>query len=139
MMSSTRNTSRTSRRTALPAIIAIVLLGVITAFAHAQLLHSKPDDKAKLENTPARVDLWFNELLDEGFNTIEVYPVEELNSETHTNLADRPPRVDPQDKTHLSATLHPLRPGKYIVDYRVLSRDGHTAPGRITFIVLEKK
>ena len=139
MMFPTRNASPQPGRKAFPAVIVFLLLGVLTALAHARLLHSSPEDKASLEPPPQQVNLWFSELLDEGFNTVEVYPADQLNSQTRTNLAGAPPKIDTQDKTHLSAPLQTLVPGKYIVDYRVLSRDGHTAPGRITFQVLKSK
>jgi methionine-rich copper-binding protein CopC len=127
------------RRALLPVTVMFVLLGVATALAHARLLRSTPADKAMLQAAPGRVDFWFSELLDEGFNTVEVYPADELNTASHTNLASAGPVVDPADKTHLSATLRPLAAGSYIVDFRVLSRDGHTAPGRITFMVMDAK
>lgn len=131
-------TSIRGRHALLPAVL-FVMLGVATVFAHARLIRSTPADKAKLANVPVKIDIWFNELLDEGFNLVEVYPASELNSKAHTNLAHANPIVDAADKTHLTATLQPLAPGNYIVDYRVLSRDGHTAPGRITFTLLQGK
>jgi methionine-rich copper-binding protein CopC len=110
-----------------------------SAFAHAQLIKSNPPDKAELKQPPTRVDLWFNELLDEGFNSIEIIPVAELSAKNHTNYAKGQPKVDTEDRTHLIATVSPLKPGKYILQYRVLSRDGHSAPGRVTFQVLGSK
>jgi methionine-rich copper-binding protein CopC len=46
--------------------------------------------------------------------------------------------VDPKDRTHLMVKVGALKPGDYVVDWRVLSRDGHSAPGRITFTVKGK-
>ena len=115
------------------------LLGVSSVFAHAQITKSSPADKAKLQVAPDKIEIWFNELLDDGFNTIDVFTAAELKAKKHTNLAKGIPVVDPKDRTHVSISLETLKPGDYIVDYRVLSRDGHTAPGRITFKVLESK
>jgi len=81
------------------------------------------------------VDLWFNELLDAEFNSIEVFPVAELSSPHHTTLARDAPTVDPADRTHLAVALPLLAPDDYVVEYRVLSRDGHSAAGRLTFHV----
>ena len=117
----------------------VSLLAVHSAFAHAQLTKSSPADKAKLQVAPDKIEIWFNELLDEGFNSIEVFTAAELKAKKHTNLAKGVPVVDPKDRTHVTISLETLKPGDYIVDYRVLSRDGHTAPGRITFQVLEAK
>jgi methionine-rich copper-binding protein CopC len=119
--------------------ILLSLLGVHSALAHAQLVKSAPTDKVKLQVAPEKVELWFNELLDDGFNTIEVYSATELNARKHTNLVKGVPQVDAKERTHLSIPLETLKPGDYVIDYRVLSRDGHTAPGRVRFHVLEAK
>ena len=119
--------------------VLLLLLGANSALAHAQLLRAKPADKAELKEPPTQVDLWFNELLDEGFNSIEVIPAADLSVKKHPNLAKGKPKVDPADRTHLTVLLSTLKPGKYVIQYRVLSRDGHTAPGRVTFQVLEGK
>lgn len=117
--------------------LLLLLFGVNPAFAHARLTKSIPADKAKLTAAPKEIQFWFNELLDEGFNHVEIYSATELNSKNHTNLIKGEPAVDPTSHNRLTVTLQTLKPGNYIVDYRVLSRDGHTAPGRITFQLLE--
>ena len=43
------------------------------------------------------------------------------------------PRVDPADRTRLTTDLGPLAPGAYVVQWKVLSRDGHGARGRVLF------
>ena len=115
------------------------LVGTCSALAHAQLIKSNPTDKAELNEAPGQIDLWFNELLDESFNSIEVIPAAELSAKTHSNLVKGQAKVDSKDRTHLTIGVGPLKPGKYVIQYRVLSRDGHTAPGRLTFQVSQKK
>lgn len=110
-----------------------------SALAHARLIKSNPAHKASLATVPARIDLWFNELLDSGFNTIEVYSAAEFKSKRRTNLVQGEAVVDTKDRTHLYATLKQLPPGEYVIEYRVLSRDSHTAPGRIRFTVSARK
>jgi methionine-rich copper-binding protein CopC len=109
------------------------------AYAHARMVKSSPAKDATLSASPDQLDLWFNELLEEGFNTIEVFNSSELTAAKHTNLAKGKPAVDPGDKTHLSAKLESLPPGEYVVEWRVLSRDGHSAPGRIMFRIAGAK
>jgi methionine-rich copper-binding protein CopC len=123
------------------AAVAVLffLAGTSSGWAHAQLIKSDPPDKAELNESPARVDLWFNELLDDDFNSIEVIAAAEISAPKHANYARGKPEVDPADRTHLSVQVAGLKPGKYVIQYRVLSRDGHTAPGRITFQVRETK
>ena len=130
-----------NKQTIASAGVAIILLwlGTSSALAHAQLLKSVPPDKAELKQSPAKVELWFNELLEDGFNSIEVIRAADLSNKNPPNLAKGKPKVDPADATHLEVELPALEPGEYAIQYRVLSRDGHTAPGRVMFRVLEKK
>jgi methionine-rich copper-binding protein CopC len=121
------------------ASVVMLLISTHSAMAHAQLIKSSPPDKAQLKAAPQRVELWFNELLEQGFNSVEVIPAAELSNKDHSNLAAGQPKVDPKDKTHLSVELSILKPGKYVIQYRVLSRDGHSAPGRLTFEILQDK
>ena len=127
----------------IPRVKRIVLIATIIALlspsavhAHARLVRSQPVKDARVTAAPATVELWFNELLDHGFNGIEVFAAGEKRSKQRTNLAQGAAVVDPADRTHLSVSLQPLPPGQYVIEYRVLSRDGHTAPGRINFTVL---
>lgn len=117
-------------------ILILVALSVPSAWAHARLTHSLPRDKSELKEAPGKIEFWFNELLDEGFNYVEVFPAAEANRKKRTNFVQGEPVVDKDDRTHLIARLKKLPPGQYVVEYRVLSRDGHTAPGRVKFNVV---
>ena len=108
------------------------------AEAHARLVRSVPAKGAELSAAPDRIDLWFNELLDDGFNTVLVFPAAELDSKRHTSLVREKPVVDPKDRTHLSVKMPALPAGEYVAEWRVLSRDGHSAPGRFTFRISGK-
>jgi methionine-rich copper-binding protein CopC len=121
-------------------LIALVLVAPFSALAHARLERSTPTDKSKLTESPKQIDLWFSELLDAAkFDTVVIYSSAELKATTHTNLALGDPTVDPKDQTHLTVMVKPLPPGDYTVDWRVLSQDGHSAPGRFSFHVLPPK
>jgi len=110
------------------------------AFAHAKLMKSTPADKSTVAEAPKTIDLWFDELLDAKFNSIEVYASSEVSSKKRTNLAEKDAKVDEKDKTHLTVALKAaLAPGDYTVEWRVLSRDGHSAPGKFVFKVAAPK
>lgn len=116
-------------------LIAILALAVPeTALAHARMVRSSPQAD---ESSPApkMIELWFSELLEARFNSIVVFPVAELNATTRSSLTQGDAQVDPRDRTHLSAAIKSLPPGEYVVEWRVLSLDGHSAPGRFTFRV----
>lgn len=116
-------------------LVALAMLTGTPAFAHARLTKSDPKDKAELKAAPTQVEIWFNELLDEGFNYVEVFPAAEVNQKKRTNFVKGEPIVDKADRTHLIAKVKELPPGQYVVEYRVLSLDGHTAPGRVKYTI----
>ena len=126
-----------------PAFCAVIIMtGTVlqlAAYAHARLTKSEPADRAELTKSPSQIQVWFNELLEDNFNSIALFPAEQLRATSRTNLLQGPPTLDSKDRTHLTAKLKPLPPGEYTVEWRVLSRDGHSAPGRFAFKVLAPK
>ncbi|MBM4245074.1 MAG: copper resistance protein CopC [Deltaproteobacteria bacterium] len=121
------------------AVVALALCLVpatrLPADAHARLVRAQP---AKGSTTPAPsvIALWFDELLDDEFNDVAVYRARPDGSPADdANLATGKPRVDPADRTHLTTPLGALVPGAYVAQYKVLSRDGHSARGRVLFHV----
>ncbi len=119
-------------------VTALILAVPLAALAHAKMLRSTPGAGEVLQ-PPPQVELWFNELLDAKFNSIAVFPTAELNAKPRASLTKGEAQVDPQDRTHLIVPLKPLPPGNYMVEWRVLSLDGHSAPGRFEFRVLGSK
>jgi copper resistance protein C len=117
----------------------LLLIPAPAALAHARLVRSVPEKGAVLSKAPGQIKLWFNELLDAGFNSIEIFAAAELGQPKRRNLAGGKPTVDTRDRTHLTLDLEPLPPGEYAVEWRVLSRDAHSAPGRFTFRILPPK
>ena len=113
----------------------VFLAGPRVALAHARLVRSTPANQARLAAPPERVELWFSELLEGGFNSVEVIRVAEVTAKSRTNLARGAPTVDGNDRTRLAISVRELGPGDYAVEWRVLSRDGHSAAGRFTFRV----
>ena len=106
-----------------------------SALAHARLVKANPADKSELSTAPDRIELWFSELLDDGFNSVSVFAAKDLSARQRFNLTKGEPAVDEKDRTRLVVTLEKLPPGEYVVEWRVLSRDGHSAPGRFRFRV----
>jgi methionine-rich copper-binding protein CopC len=116
-------------------IFTLALAGAPSAWAHARLVRAVPAGGAEVSSSPKQIDLWFNELLEDGFNTVTVFAVGDLTAAKRNNLAKGKPAVDGRDHTHLTIAIEALPPGDYIIEWRVLSRDGHSAPGRSTFRV----
>jgi methionine-rich copper-binding protein CopC len=99
------------------------------ALAHAKLIRSRPNASEALAETPASVELWFNERLEDEFNSIEVA------DSAGQKVEDGHARVNPQQRTNLLVRLRTLSPGSYLVHWKILSVDGHTSRGRFIFSV----
>lgn len=110
-----------------------------SVWAHARLVKSLPKSDGEVEVPLRKIDLWFNELLDDSFNTVEVYLVKDRSDKKRKNFVKGKPRVDEKDRTHLMVDLEEMPPGEYAVEFRVLSRDGHSAPGRWKFKVVGRR
>lgn len=128
------------RPSRLLAPIALVLASLLlarppSAPAHARLVRSSPASRAEVAALPDRIELWFSELLEDGFNSAEVVQVGDLAVQPRVSLARGAPTVDRNDRTHMVVPVRGLGPGHYAVEWRVLSRDGHSATGRFTFRV----
>jgi len=113
--------------------LTLLVLSPLPVHAHARLVRSSPASRAQVEEPPERIELWFSELLENGFNSVEVVRTGELTVPHRMNLAQGASTVDPDDRTHLVVPVPRLASGSYAVEWRVLSRDGHSATGRFTF------
>jgi methionine-rich copper-binding protein CopC len=119
--------------------VAVLVMTPSQALAHARLLKSVPADNSEVGQPVEKIEIWFNELLDNGFNSIGVFPAADVTSPNRKSIATEEAKVDAKDRTHLTLKLKLLPPGAYVVEWRVLSLDGHTAPGRFKFRVRPPK
>lgn len=133
-MTAARHPSRPLTRGAL-VVASLLLACPLAALAHARLVRSSPAGETEVAGPPERVELWFSELLEDGFNAAEVVRVDELAAPQRTSRSRGASTVDRDDRTHLVIPVERLAPGHYAVEWRVLSRDGHSATGRFTFRV----
>jgi methionine-rich copper-binding protein CopC len=117
----------------LTSLSGLVLLAAFLvpakALAHAKLIRSRPNASEVLAEAPASVELWFNERLEDEFNSIEVA------DSAGRKVEEGHARVNPQQRTNLLVRLRKLPPGSYLVHWKILSVDGHTSRGRFIFSV----
>ena len=115
-----------SRLSTLLAAGALALWPAASAGAHSLLLASSPGADAVM-TAPAGVALRFNNRIEKKLSHIRLVP----------------PRGEPQGlllRTDgavdvLDASLPSLTPGRYRVEWRVLSTDGHVVSGAFAFSV----
>lgn len=127
-----RLTARPRRPRALVVMrLVLIALGVAPglAWGHAVLVKSTPAQRASLAKSPDRVQLWFNEPLEAKFARVSVWDGQ------GRQIDQEDARVSPDDPKALSVGIPALRPGAYIVRYRVLSVDGHVVEGSFRFSV----
>jgi methionine-rich copper-binding protein CopC len=116
---------------------ALALLGLLAvpldAAAHAIILESEPARDAKLAEPPTRIYLRFNSKIEKRLTRVSL-------SATDGRAVPLPVVADgSQAPDRISLLLAPLRPGAYIVRYKVLAADGHITEGALRFSVLEAK
>ena len=112
------------------AVLAVVLFGLLgtapASSAHAQLESSDPADGARLAAAPERVSLVFGEPVDAGFAQVSV-----RGPDGRSHWEAGPAQVSGE---RVTAPLRELGPaGRYVINYRVLSVDGHPVSGTIVF------
>ncbi len=109
----------------------LLMVGSQTVAAHAILVRSTPEKEAVLTVVPTRIDLWFDDSVGPKYTALAV-----VNTKGE-RVDNKDGDLEMLDKSHLSATLKPLTPGRYGVRYRVQSADGHIVTGKFFFQIAE--
>jgi putative copper export protein/methionine-rich copper-binding protein CopC len=110
-------------------IILVALMTVNPVYAHGYLIRAIPEDRAVLEQAPARLQYWFSEPLESAFSSLTV--------RNRSGEVVATGGVPPENEALLSARLpQELPPGPYVVDMRIaFASDGHViAQTRLFFI-----
>jgi hypothetical protein len=114
----------------IPTIIAslasLLLLGAVTAHAHALLDRADPRVGSTVGVAPHEVSLSFSQSLEAAFSTIEV------TDASGQRVDEGKPRIE---GNVMRVQLRAIPPGTYRVEWHVLSVDTHTTEGRFSFEV----
>jgi methionine-rich copper-binding protein CopC len=100
-----------------------------TAWAHAELKQASPAVDGTVQPAPAEVTLKFSERLEPAFTAVIVRDA----VGKRVDKADG--HIDRADRTVMRASLQPLSPGTYIVEWRALTTDTHRTEGAFIFRV----
>ncbi len=120
-----------------PEIItgAVLLFGLVLcalpgkSLGHAFPDHADPKVGSTLTVSPDRVRIWFDSALEPVFSSIMVHTAD-------GRMVDKGNGgVSVTDPTLLEVSLPPLPPGKYMVIWSVVARDGHRTSGNYTFTI----
>ena len=115
-------------------IVTILSIAFITfsiygkpAFAHAKLVKSDPPNRATLNAAPNQIQLWFNEEIEGSFASIT------LLDANGKSVTDDNPEPVPDDLKTVVLPLPEMAPGRYTVNFRVMSTDGHVVESDYSF------
>ncbi|MEK6686479.1 MAG: copper resistance CopC family protein [Pseudomonadota bacterium] len=123
------------RRTVCFGILLVMLsllFQVNSVMAHAALVKSDPPRRASLSLPPKQIQLWFNEQVEGSYASITV-----LDSKKNSMTENRP-EVVLNDPKSIILNLPQMEPGRYTVQYRVMSVDGHIIESNFDFSIKNK-
>jgi copper transport protein len=115
-------------------LVAPLLFAVSAALAplpsatHATLVSSEPAANSQLASSPPRIRLVYSEPVEGKLAKVTLVPA------TGAPIALRA-GADPRDVHAVIAPVDSLGPGRYKVEWRVVSADGHPVDGAFTFSV----
>jgi methionine-rich copper-binding protein CopC len=113
-----------SRRWLLAA--GVLLAAAAPAAAHSLLLESTPAAGATLTTPPRELWLRFNNRIEPTLSRVRV--LDERGAAQTLAVT-----VDARAADRLTASVPPLAPGRWRVEWQVLSVDGHVVTGRFEF------
>lgn len=118
-----------SKRAALAGLL--LSLSPSIAVAHAKLVSADPAQDATLAASPARVHLVFSEPVDLQFSTVAITGGD--TKAVATGALSHGEKNEPK-AVDVPVTAA-LAPGKYKVEWRMLSADGHKIKGSYDFTI----
>jgi methionine-rich copper-binding protein CopC len=109
------------------AAVVLTLLLVNPAAAHSLLLESSPSAGTVVDAGPRTLALRFNNRIEKRLSRIRLV-------DDRGEARDLPVATDGA-ADRLTASLPDVRPGRYRVEWQVLSTDGHVVTGRYSFTI----
>jgi len=110
------------------SVALLLVVGSVSAYAHAMLDHAEPQVDSTVNAAPREVSLTFAENLEPAFSTMEV------TGPSGQRVDEGKPRIEGKA---MRVQLRGDQPGTYRVKWRVLSVDTHTTEGDFSFKVRE--
>lgn len=117
------------RRLTWIVITIVILIGLVTVpivSAHANLVESSPSSGEQVEDAPDKLVLTYSEGVQLAEVTVESADGDRIDGDA---------QVDQNDKAIVHVPLEDVDNGTYVVQWEVLSVDGHTTSGSFFFVV----
>ncbi len=100
--------------------------------AHAALVKSDPPRRATLSTPPKQIQLWFNEKIEGAYASVV------LLDSNKKSLTENNPEVVADDPKSVVLNIPEIGTGKYTIQYRVMSVDGHVIESSFDFNIKNK-
>lgn len=113
----------------LSLLMISALFPINLAMAHAMLVKSDPPRRASLSAPPKQIQLWFNEKIEASYASVTV-----LDKDKKA-ITQNSPEVVADDPKSVTLSLPEIDAGRYTVQYRVMSVDGHVIKSSFDFSV----
>lgn len=107
-------------------VLAISLILVRFADAHAFLDHADPKVGSTIHETPSQLTLWMTENLEPAFSKLQVFDAK------GTEVDSKDVKVN---GNIITVSLPKLAPGKYHVSWQVVAVDTHRTSGTFDFTI----
>jgi methionine-rich copper-binding protein CopC len=104
-----------------------LVLAAVPLAAHSLLLESAPAANSTVEASPAELKLRFNNRIEKRLSRIRLVDAQGVTRDL--------PVAEDGAADWLTARVPSIAPGRYRVEWQVLSTDGHVVTGRFTFTV----
>jgi copper resistance protein C len=111
--------------------IAVLLVFMPSAWAHAFIDHAEPAVGSKIGLRPRMVKIWFTERLEPALSKIQVFDSQ------GSEFDKQDTKLDPANGQLLFVSLAVIKTGKYRVTWRAVSVDTHVTNGSFEFEVTE--
>jgi len=119
------------RRQAVTVLAVLLMCGASLAARHFALVKSAPVAGAKLEASPAKLQLWFSQLPAAGVSQLKLGVAGDEKSE----IAIGKTSIDAGEKSLTAAITKPLAAGSYVIHWRGAGDDGHVMTGQVPFTI----
>jgi methionine-rich copper-binding protein CopC len=110
--------------------IGLLLVTLQSVVAHAMLRRSDPAADAVLDSSPSEAVAWFSQALSTGSH-LSVFDAQFRPVDKGATF------IDASDATLMRIQLNALSPGRYTVNWKANSVDGHESSGAYDFFVRE--
>ncbi|MEI7840804.1 MAG: copper resistance CopC family protein [Methylococcaceae bacterium] len=101
----------------------------LSAFSHAIMVKSQPEQNAILAVSPKQIDVWFNDKVGGEYKAVAV-----IDSKGN-RVDNKDVQQEMLDGSHLYCTIPNLPADTYTVRYRVVSIDTHIVTGKFQFTI----